>query len=145
MVCGRQPSLLLDVKRKENFVKRYMVNRLTLFALFVLLVIVTAQESFVYANNLFQQATQEPLNAGSGAGGENDVRALEQCKPHRREMAGGRRHTYRIRLAADQFLKAVIEQDGIDVVASLSGPDGKQLMEFDSESRLRGQEVISQV
>jgi tetratricopeptide (TPR) repeat protein len=124
---------------------RHLVNRLALFALFGLLVIATAQETFAYAPNLFQQSTQEPLNVGSLTGGENDVRALEQGKPHRREMASGRRHTYRIRLAADQFLKAVIEQDGIDVVVSLSGPDGKEIMEFDSESRLRGQEVISQV
>jgi CHAT domain-containing protein/Tfp pilus assembly protein PilF len=48
-------------------------------------------------------------------------------------------------LAADQFLKAVIEQDGIDVVARLVGPDGKQILEFDSESRLSGRETVEQV
>jgi CHAT domain-containing protein len=124
---------------------RRLFNRLTLFPLFGLLVIATTQESFAYATNLFQQSTQEPRSAGSGASAENDVRALEHGKPHRREMAGGQRHAYRIRLAADQYLMAVIEQDGIDVMARLSGPDGKQIMEFDSESRLRGQEMVSQV
>lgn len=124
---------------------RRLVNRLTLFPLFGLLVIATAQESFVYATNLFQQSTQEPRDARSETGSENDVRELELGATHKRELAGGRRHAYRIRLGADQFLKAIIEQDGIDVVAHLSGPDGKQIMEFDSESRLRGQEMVSQV
>jgi CHAT domain-containing protein/Tfp pilus assembly protein PilF len=124
---------------------RHLVNRLTLFPLFGLLVIATAQESFVHAVSLFQQSTQEPCSAGSGSGGEDDVRALEPGMTHRREMAVGQRHTYRIRLAADQFLKAVIEQDGIDVVGRLSGPDGNRIMEFDSESRLRGQEMILHV
>src|SRR5215475_518976 len=124
---------------------RHMVTRLTLFSLFGLLVVAPTREAFGYASDPIRQSTQEQRGAGSGAGGENDVRALEPGKPHRRELAGGQRHTYRIRLAAHQFLKAVIEQDGIDVVARLLGPDGEQIMEFDSESRLRGQEMVSQV
>jgi CHAT domain-containing protein/Tfp pilus assembly protein PilF len=145
LITTQETSRLSGVTRKENFVVRRLFNRLTLFPLFGLLVIATTQESFAYATNLFQQSTQEPRRAGSGASAENDVRALEHGKPHRREMAGGQRHAYRIRLAADQYLMAIIEQDGIDVMARLSGPDGKQIMEFDSESRLRGQEMVSQV
>ena len=110
-------------------------SRLTLFPLIGLLVVAPLQEAFGYAIDLFQQSTQERHGAVSGTGGENDVRKLEPGKPHRRELAGGQRHTYRIKLAADQFLKAVIEQDGIDVVARLLRPDGKQIMEFDSESQ----------
>src|SRR6266511_2133325 len=92
-----------------------------------------------------QQSTQAPGDAGSKADDEKEARLLEPGKPHRRELAGGQRHVYRIRLAADQFLKAVIEQDGIDVVARLLGLDGKQIMEFDSERRLRGRETVAQV
>src|SRR5262245_16833480 len=116
--------------------------RLRLFPLFGLLVVAPSQESFGYAIDLFQQSTQERRGAESETGGENDVRTLEPGKPHRRRLAGGQRHTYRIRLAADQFLKAIIEQDGIDVAARLLRPDGKQIMEFDSESRLRGLETV---
>src|SRR6266540_2442397 len=123
----------------------HLVNRLTLFSLIGLLVVAPSREDFGYASDPFRQTTQERRGAGSGAGGENDVRALEPGKPHRRVLADGQRHTYRIRLAADQFLKAVIEQDGIDVVARLLGPDGKQIMEFDSERRLRGRETVAQV
>jgi tetratricopeptide (TPR) repeat protein len=54
-------------------------------------------------------------------------------------------YTYRIRLAADQFLKAIIEQDGIDMAARLLRPDGKQIIGFDSESRLRGLETVELV
>ena len=119
--------------------------RLTFFPLIGLLVVAPLQEAFGYAIDLFQQSTQERRGAVSGTGGENDVRKLEPGKPQRRELAGGQRHTYRIKLAADQFLKAVIEQDGIDVVARLLRPDGKQIMEFDSESRLRGLETVEQM
>src|SRR5215470_3808792 len=119
--------------------------RLTLFPLFGLLVVAPWHEAFWRPIDLFQQSTQELRGAGSGTGGENDVQALEPGKPHRRELAGGQQHTYRIRLAADQFLKAVIEQDGIDVVARLLGPDGKQIMRSDTESRLRGSETVEHV
>jgi CHAT domain-containing protein len=91
--------------------------------------------------DLIRQSTQKP----TGAGKEKDIHALEPGKPIRRELAGEQRHTYRIRLKANQFMNAIIEQDGIDVVARLLGPDGKEIMEFDSESRQRGQEMVSQV
>src|SRR6266542_99038 len=124
---------------------RRLVNRLTLFPLFGLLVVAPSQEAFGHATGLFRQSTQGPRDARSGAGSEDDVRALDPGKPHRRELAGGQRHAYRIRLGADQFLKAVVEQDGIDVVAQVLGPDGKHIMECDSEGRSRGQESISLV
>jgi tetratricopeptide (TPR) repeat protein len=117
----------------------------TLILFFSLAPAVSSLQAFGGSLGRFQQSAQEPHNAGSGTGGENDVRALEPGLTHRREMAGGQRHTYRIRLATDQFFKAIIEQDGIDVVARLLGPDGKEIMGFNSESRLRGQESVWQV
>jgi CHAT domain-containing protein/Tfp pilus assembly protein PilF len=74
---------------------------------------------------------------------QQEVRALEPGKQVRRELADGQEHTYQIRLNADQFLKAVVEQEGIDVVVEVSGPDGKQISEFDSEARLQGPEEVS--
>src|SRR5262245_56063571 len=88
-----------------------------------------------------QQSTQSPSGSGSKADDEKESRLLEPGKAIKRELSGAGSHTYRIRLAADQFLKVVIEQDGIDVVARLLGPDGKQIMEFDSEKRLQGRET----
>jgi CHAT domain-containing protein/Tfp pilus assembly protein PilF len=124
---------------------RSLVTQLTLFSLFGLLVVAPSREAFGRANDPFRQSTQERHGAGIGADGENDVRPLEPGKPHRRALTGVQRHVYRIRLAADQFLKVVIEQDGIDVMARLLGPDGELIMEFDSEIRLRGPETLEQV
>src|SRR5262245_9976550 len=88
-----------------------------------------------------QQPAQAPRDAGNKVDDEKEARLLEPGKAIKRELSGAGSHTYRIRLAADQFLKVVIEQDGIDVVARLLGPDGKQIMEFDSEKRLKGRET----
>src|SRR5262245_8610106 len=136
-------SVLKECNRQVVY--QYLTAFFSLFLSFCLLTFVVSDEAFGRAGDPFRQSTQERSGAGSGAGGENDVRSLEAGKPRRRELAGGQRHAYRIRLAADQFLKAVIEQDGIDVVALLFGPDGKKITEFDSERRPRGQETITQV
>jgi len=44
-------------------------------------------------------------------------------------------------LSAGQFVKVIVEQQGIDVVAQLSGPSGERIAEFDGERRSQGQEV----
>jgi CHAT domain-containing protein/Tfp pilus assembly protein PilF len=62
-----------------------------------------------------------------------------------RELAGGQRHVYQLTLAAGQYLEAVVEQRGVDVVVNLVGPDGKPAAQFDSDSRNQGQETIAQV
>jgi CHAT domain-containing protein/Tfp pilus assembly protein PilF len=79
--------------------------------------------------------------------GQNEERArqLEQRKPIERELAGGQSHTYQITLTADQYVKLVVDQRGIDVVVRLFGPDGKQIAEFDSETRTEGPEAVSWV
>jgi CHAT domain-containing protein len=78
-----------------------------------------------------------------GGGDEKDARPLEAGKPIKSELAVGQRHVYRIEMKADQFLKVVVEQNGIDVVAEVSESDGKTILEFDSESRTQGQEEVS--
>jgi CHAT domain-containing protein len=60
-------------------------------------------------------------------------------------LAGGQNHTYRISLSAGQYLKVIVEQQGIDVVVQLSGPDGEQIAEFDSERRSWRQELAQHV
>src|SRR5262245_33150673 len=103
---------------------------------------ISTRQAFGDSLGLLRQSTQKSRDKGSGGSDEKDARALEAGKPIKRELAGGRQHAYRIRLGADQFLKVIIEQQGIDVVAQVSGPDGKQILEFDSESRLQGQEEV---
>jgi tetratricopeptide (TPR) repeat protein len=88
------------------------------------------------------QSIKPPSAAADGIDDKKDIRALELSETVKREMAGGQQHTYQINLNAHQFLKAIVEQDGIDVIRQVSGPDGKRLMEFDSESSLQGREEV---
>src|SRR6266542_4150391 len=114
---------------------------LTPFLFFCLSASTPLGKAHCLTGDLILQSTQEP----TGAGKEKDIHALEPGKPIRRELAGGQRHTYQTRLDPNQFLKVVVEQKGIDVVAQASGPDGKQILEVDSESRSQGREEISLV
>jgi CHAT domain-containing protein/tetratricopeptide (TPR) repeat protein len=59
-----------------------------------------------------------------------------------RELKGGETHSYRILLSAGQFLNAIVEQDDIDVVTAIFGPDGKQLSESDTPNDRWGSEPI---
>src|SRR5215204_1561574 len=74
--------------------------------------------------------------------GVGDARLLEPGKPIERVLARGESHSYHINLSAGQFLHAAVEQRGIDVVASLSGPDGKQVTENDSQKGGLGTERL---
>jgi hypothetical protein len=58
---------------------------------------------------------------------DKDVYLLELHKPVEHELAGGQSHSYRIVLAAEQYLRVVAEQRGIDVVLTLFDPNGKQV------------------
>src|SRR5262249_21571250 len=73
------------------------------------------------------------------------LRRLELGKPIERELAGGQSHDYQLTLADGQYVNLVVDQRGIDVVVKLFGPDGKAIMEFDSESRAQGHESVSVV
>jgi CHAT domain-containing protein/tetratricopeptide (TPR) repeat protein len=59
-----------------------------------------------------------------------------------RDLKGGETHSYRIRLAAGQFLNAQVEQENIDVVTAVFGPDGKQFTESDSPNERWGPEPV---
>ena len=67
---------------------------------------------------------------------------LELGKPIERELAGGQSHSYQITLAAGQYLHAVVDQRGIDVVVRVFGPDGKQILEVDSPNGTQGPEPV---
>ena len=118
----------------------HLVTRLTLFSLIGLLVVAPSLEDFGYWSDPFRQPTQQSPGAGNGAGDWKSV--LEPGKPIKGELAGERQHTYQIRLSADQLLKAIVEQEGIDLVARVFGPDGKQILEIDADWRKHGQESV---
>src|SRR5262245_30654139 len=135
----RRPAIEL---RRRFDAHQALVSLLTLSLFSSLVSAVSSRRAFGGSFSLFQQSPQQSRDKAGVGGDEKDVRALETGKSIKGELAGGRRHTYRISLGADQFLKVIVEQQGIDVVAQLSGSDGKQILEFDSESRSQGREEV---
>ena len=115
---------------------------LTLFLPCCFLTAALSGRSFGDHLGLIRQLTQQPIDEVKGIDDKDDIRTLEPGEPIKREMAVGQQHTYLVKLNADQFLRAIVEQDGIDVIVQVSGPDGNPLMEFDSESRPQGQEEV---
>ncbi|MET0622462.1 MAG: tetratricopeptide repeat protein, partial [Pyrinomonadaceae bacterium] len=64
-------------------------------------------------------------------------------RPLRVSMSGGETHLYRVALGAGQYLRAVVEQQGIDVAAALISSDGRRLLEIDSPNGSYGAEPLS--
>src|SRR5262249_39062378 len=81
----------------------------------------------------------------SNGQGEKDVRPLEEGKPIERELSGGQVHYYKIALEAGQYLSLVVDQKGIDVIVTLSGPTGKKMIEVDSLNGWYGPESVSMI
>jgi CHAT domain-containing protein len=75
--------------------------------------------------------------------GEQVTLTLDPSAPLERELRGGESHSYRLTLAAGQFLRIVVEQRGIDVVVKLFGPSGQPLAEVDSPNGPQGPEPLS--
>jgi CHAT domain-containing protein len=94
---------------------------------------------------LYSDAHYRGLRRDNGQADEKDIRRLDPGRPVKRELIGAGRHTYQISLSAGQFLKVIVEQQGIDVVARVSGPDGGQILEFDSDIRPQGREQATLV
>jgi CHAT domain-containing protein len=77
-------------------------------------------------------AAQESTNLAPG-------KALE------RELAGGETHLYQLALPAGDYAGLVVEQRGIDVAVQVLDTAGRVSIEFDSESRKHGREVVGLV
>ena len=77
------------------------------------------------------------------SGTTSDVRTLEQGRTLEGEIAAGEVHAYRVDLEAGQFLRAVVNQRGIDLVVSVIGPDGQKIAEVDSPTGANGPEPVS--
>jgi erythromycin esterase len=68
---------------------------------------------------------QEPL-------GEVSAVPLEPGTPLEREMGAGDVHAYQVILDQRQFLRAIVDQRGIDVVVTVIGPNGEKIAEVDA-------------
>jgi|SRR5436190_4030052 len=68
------------------------------------------------------------------------VTLLEPGKAVEREISGKEAHKYRIALKPGEYAGVVVEQRGIDVVVYIVDASGKVIGDFDSESRIEGEE-----
>lgn len=60
-----------------------------------------------------------------------------------RELATGETHRYRIPLAADQYLSVLVEQRGIDITATLIGPDDVKRTDANNAKGTQGVETLT--
>lgn len=73
---------------------------------------------------------------------QNGPTTLAQDTPFERELKGGETQSFRTRLSSGQFMEAVVEQKGIDVVVTLLGPGKKQISRSDSPNGRYGPEPL---
>ncbi len=72
----------------------------------------------------------------------NAPQPLTADVPITRELAGGQTHSYQVTLAQGQYLEAVVEQRGIDVIVTVFAPDGQKVFEVDSPNGTQGPERV---
>ena len=79
--------------------------------------------------------------AGAAVAQSEDARPLRRGERVSRELAPGERHAYALRLAAGQFVLGTAHQQGVDVVVTVTRPDGGGEGAFDGSAR--GPEAFS--
>lgn len=77
------------------------------------------------------------------AWGQSDAIQIDPAQPQRRTLSTGERHRYGIHLAAGQYLRLRLEQNGIDVSLEISDPGGRLAVAREGHSD--GQAAISLV
>jgi CHAT domain-containing protein/tetratricopeptide (TPR) repeat protein len=75
----------------------------------------------------------------------DNPRWLKSGDSLRTDIAGREVHTFRVSLLRGQYLHAVIQQLGIDVIVALIDPDDKEILTMDSPSHKSGPESVSVV
>jgi len=78
----------------------------------------------------------------TGKSNQSEIRTLKIGEMIEKQLSGGQSHSYEIKLDAGQFAEATVTQLSIDVVAVLSGTDGKSIVEMDSPNGSQGPETV---
>jgi CHAT domain-containing protein/tetratricopeptide (TPR) repeat protein len=115
---------------KQRFIPRFLIH----------LVVYVLMPGLI--NTASAAATlQDIAEAGSrNAAIQNET--LEPGKPIKREMKGGETHSYLLTLTAGQFLYALVDQRGVDMVITLFDPEGKQVIQIDSPNDTQEPEPV---
>ena len=94
---------------------------------------------------LFSVVLIAVLTAGAPAAQQlpQPVQQLEQRRPVERTLGAKETHAYTIALEAGQFLDAVVNQRGLDVIVRVFSPAGTLVAEIDSPNGAQGDEPIA--
>jgi C-terminal processing protease CtpA/Prc len=74
---------------------------------------------------------------------QESPRLLLLDSPVERELAGGQREAFTVKLAANQIARVRVEQKGIDVLVSVVAPDGAKLFDVDRPTGAAGEETAT--
>jgi CHAT domain-containing protein/tetratricopeptide (TPR) repeat protein len=88
---------------------------------------------------------QSPASERGAAPIAQESVSLEPGKPVERELPNGQSHSYKITMISGQYSHIVVAQRGIDVAVALFTPDGKKIVEVDSNHVLDESETISAI
>ena len=83
------------------------------------------------------------LTNSGGAGAQSERRALELGKAVERVIAPGETQSYLLAETAGEFVHVFIRQQGVNIAATLVGPDGTKLLEADSPQSTQDAEWIT--
>lgn len=100
------------------------------------------QELYASIEHSYAPPRNESVDSATTAS-QNDAPLLEAEKPIDRAMQGGETHLYRLTVNSGQYLRVVVNQQGIDVAVALIQPDGKRILDVDSPNGKWGNEPVS--
>lgn len=83
--------------------------------------------------------------AGNAPASPATAQALRDGLTLEREIRGGESHAYPVLLEKGQFLRVVVDQNGVDVVVRLVDPGGTQVLSVDSLTGTTGEEDCAAV
>ncbi|MBI4852962.1 MAG: tetratricopeptide repeat protein, partial [Acidobacteria bacterium] len=94
--------------------------------------------TYAKSNSVITQITpsQNPIADVTNKGELLIGKILEQ------ELSGDNAHSYSVKLEVNQYLNLVVEQKGIDIVATVFSPSGEKIYEVDSPNGTEGDEPI---
>jgi len=73
------------------------------------------------------------------------VSRLFPNRPLERAIEGGKVHSYKIPLDSGQYIRLIVDQNGIDLVVTLLDPGGRSLVEVDGPNGNNGIEPVSYI
>ena len=90
-------------------------------------------------------ASHSVINSAGAAQDPGATPLLPPDRPIERELKGGESHSHRIALVSGQFMRAVVEQRGVNVRLTLFGPQGERLTEMNRVLLPQGTESLFHV